>query len=99
VVSFRGLLYSRGDAGIIAIALRDSSGVIAVRQIDISELKPANEHGTCNACDAQITELGTLPGAKVYEVTLRRLSFRLCSTCAAIFYAGLAGRLRRDGAV
>lgn len=70
-----------------------------MRQIDISGLISAHEHGTCNACDAQITELGTLPGAKVYEVTLRRVSFRLCSTCAAIFYAGLALRLRSDGAV
>lgn len=69
-----------------------------MREIAISQLIPANEHGTCNACDAQISENGTLPGAKVYEITLRRVSFRLCQTCAAIVQAGLALRLRGSSA-
>jgi hypothetical protein len=42
----------------------------------------ANQAGTCNACDEQITEDGTDPLAVVYEVTLRRLAFRLCVACA-----------------
>ena len=64
-----------------------------MREIEVSKLQPATEIGTCNACDTQITENGTAPGAQVYEVRLLKLALRLCNQCASRLASKLHIRL------
>lgn len=62
------------------------------RQVIVLPLQDAQEVGTCNGCTALTNEYGTVPGAQVYEVRLRSITFRVCPECAAYLRMGLQSR-------